>query len=468
MTTKKKKKPSSPARKERDLLPTGSQDAFVRTILDSVADGVFTVDPDFRITSFNRAAERILGIPREQAIGQECCEIFRADICHEDCALRETLATGRQIIDKPVSILNRRSKRLPISVSTALLKDGKGGIIGGVETFRDLSPLELLKKKIHKQYSYEDIISKNHRIQAIFNLLPDIAESDSTIMIEGPSGSGKELFARAIHNLSARKGRPYVAVNCGALPDTLLESELFGYVKGAFTDAKRDKPGRFSLAERGTLFLDEVGDLSFAMQVKLLRVLQEREYEPLGATQTVRANVRILAATHHDLLDLVRQGKFREDLYYRLNVVKINLPPLRERREDIPLLVDHFLEQFNLRMGKSLSGLSDDALRCLMEYAFPGNVRELENAIEHACVLCRGRRIEVEHLPPEIREAVEHATEKTEPAPDALPVLRSTEIQLIRKTLEKHGGNRLEAARELGLHKTTLWRKMKRYGISYP
>jgi transcriptional regulator with PAS, ATPase and Fis domain len=337
-----------------------------------------------------------------------------------------------------------------------------------VETFRDLSAIELLKKKIQKQYSYEDIISKNHRIQAIFNLLPDIAESDSTILIEGASGSGKELFARAIHNLSTRKDRPYVVVNCGALPDTLLESELFGYVKGAFTDAKRDKPGRFALAERGTLFLDEVGDLSFAMQVKLLRVLQEREYEPLGATRTVKANVRILAATHHDLLDMVRKGEFREDLYYRLNVVKLLLPPLRERREDIPLLIDHFLEQFNVRMGKSIAGVTPEVLRCLMDYSFPGNVRELENAIEHACVLCRGRHIEIEHLPPEIRETVEASEDEASSLAGTLPVLRSTEIQLIRKTLNKHDGNRLEAARELGLHKTTLWRKMKRYGITYP
>jgi PAS domain S-box-containing protein len=463
------KKPSpGRSKRQKDPAEPALPDGFVRTILDSVADGVFTVGPDFRITSFNRAAERILGISREQAVGQQCCEIFRADICHEDCALRETLTTGREIIDKPVSILNSRSKRVPISVSTALLKDDKGAIIGGVETFRDLSPLEMLKKKIQKEYSYEDIISKNHRIQAIFDLLPDIAESDSTVLIEGPSGSGKELFARAIHNLSTRKDRPYVVVNCGALPDSLLESELFGYMKGAFTDAKRDKPGRFSLAEGGTLFLDEVGDLSFAMQVKLLRVLQEREYEPLGATHTVKANVRILAATNHDLLNLVGQGKFREDLYYRLNVVKIILPPLRERREDIPLLVDHFLDQFNVRMGKSLSGFSDDALRRLMEYPFPGNVRELENAVEHACVLCRSRRIELEHLPPEIRGAVQRAPEQAAPASDSLPVLRSTEIQLIRKTLEKHGGNRLEAARELGVHKTTLWRKMKRYGISHP
>ncbi len=466
--TMAKTKSTSGRKTDRGLVAPSTHDVLVRTILDSVADGVFTVDLDFRITTFNRAAERILGLPREKAIGQRCCEIFRADICHEDCALRETLATGREIIDKPVSIFNSKAKRVPIRISTAVLKDEGGRIIGGVETFRDLSVVEELKKRIHRNYSYEDIISKNHRIQAIFDLLPDIAESGSTVLIEGPSGSGKELFARAIHNLSPRKEKPYVVVNCGALPDTLLESELFGYVKGAFTDAKRDKPGRFALAEGGTLFLDEAGDLSFAMQVKLLRVLQEREYEPLGATRTVKADVRILAASHQDLLELVRQGKFREDLYYRLNVVKIVLPPLRERREDVPLLIEHFLERFNLRMGKAITGVSDDVLQCLLEYPYPGNVRELENIIEHACVLCRGRRIELSHLPPEVRETFGRTAAGDLPDAAALPVLKSTERQLIEKTLAKHNGNRVRAAKELGLHKTTLWRKMKRYGITYP
>ena len=462
------KKKSAAEKKRKAAAREPSRESFVDTILDSVADGVFTIDPNFRITSFNRAAERILGMSRDMAIGQECCEVFRADICRGDCALRESLATGREIIDKPVSIVNSRGKRVPISVSTAVLKGKRGRVIGGVETFRDLSALEELKKKINKNYSYEDIISKNHRIQAIFSLLPDIAESGSTVLVQGPSGSGKELFARAIHNLSHRKRGPYIVVNCGALPDTLLESELFGYVKGAFTDAKQNKPGRFALAEGGTLFLDEVGDLSFPMQVKLLRVLQEREYEPLGATKTVKADVRILAATHFDLLDLVHRKKFRQDLYYRLNVVKINLPPLCERREDIPLLIDHFLEQFNLRMGKNIAGVSEDVLQCLMAYEYPGNVRELENIIEHACVLCRGRRIEIAHLPPEVNDAAESPLEKDSPGSDSLPVLRATEIQLIRKTLAKHQGNRIQAARELGLHKTTLWRKMKRYGIESP
>ena len=445
-----------------------SREPFLHTILDSVADGVFTVDLDFRITSFNRAAERILGLSRHQAIGQKCCEVFRADICQNACALQKTLETGSQIIDRPVSILNSRARRMPISISTAVLRDADGRVMGGVETFRDLSALEELRKKIQQSYSYEDIISKNHRIQAIFNLLPDIAESDSTILIQGPSGTGKELFARAIHNLSPRKRGPYVVVNCGALPDTLLESELFGHVKGAFTDAARDKPGRFARAEGGTLFLDEVGDLSFSMQVRLLRVLQEREYEPLGGTRTVKADVRILAATHHDLYAMVREKRFREDLYYRLNVVRLLLPPLRDRREDIPLLIPHFLGQFNLRMGKNLTGVSEDVLQCLMEYDYPGNVRELENIVEHACVLCRGRVIELAHLPPEVRGTFQETHAEGSERTEGLPVLKASEIQLIREALAKHGGNRVRAAQELGLHKTTLWRKMKRYGITFP
>lgn len=277
---------------------------FITTkiILDSIADGVFTVDINLNITSFNRAAERITGISSKEAIGQKCFNIFHANICQTACALRETLTTGKEFIDLPVNILNYEGNIIPISISTALLKDESGNIIGGAETFRDLSAYEALKKEISRNYSVQDIISKNHEIQSIFEILPNIAESDSTVLIQGESGTGKELFARAIHNLSKRQRKPFIAVNCGALPENLLESELFGYKRGAFTDAKKDKPGRFALAEGGTLFLDEVSDLSPLLQAKLLRVLQEREYEPLGATTTLRADVRIIAATNRNLL----------------------------------------------------------------------------------------------------------------------------------------------------------------------
>lgn len=260
--------------------------------------------------------------------------------------------------------------------------------MGGVETFRDLSAIEQLRREIDQRYTFQDIVSKNHEMRRILDILPDIAASDSTALIQGPTGTGKGVVARAIHNLSRRKRHRFIAVNCGALPDTLLESELFGYRKGAFTGADRDKPGRFALAQKGTLFLDEIAGISTALQVKLLRVLQEREYEPLGATQTVQANVRVIAATNQPLGQQVARGVFREDLFYRLNVVKIDLPPLARRREDIPLLVQHSLQKFNAEQGKQVRRFSQDAMRRLMQHAFPGNVRELQNIVEYALVLC--------------------------------------------------------------------------------
>ncbi|MEW6200566.1 MAG: sigma 54-interacting transcriptional regulator [bacterium] len=435
---------------------------FTETILDSIADGVFTIDNNRRIISFNKAAERITGFAREEAIGKHCYEIFHASICQGACALEKTLKTGKEIIDLPLNIVNKDGKTLPISISTGVLRNEKGEIVGGVETFRDLSMIEELKKEIYRKYTFEDIISKNHEIQKIFNILPDIAESDSTVLIEGPSGSGKELFARAIHNLSSRKKKPYVVVSCGALPDNLLESELFGYVKGAFTDAKKDKPGRFALAEGGTVFLDEVGDISSAFQIKLLRVLQEKEYEPLGATHTVKADVRIIAATNQNLNELVKTGKFRQDLYYRLNIVRIELPPLSKRREDMPLLTDHFIHIFNIKMGKKIVGVSNEVIDFLMRYPFPGNVRELENIIEHAFVLCRGNRIEMKHLPREIVESEETLHPSTRD--DGFP-LAQAERQIIIDALNAHEGNRSKAAETLGISKVTLWRKMKKLGI---
>jgi PAS domain S-box-containing protein len=436
-----------------------------KIILDSIADGVFTVDIDWNITSFNRAAERITGIASQKAIGKKCFDVFHANICQSACALQETLKTGKEIIDRSVNILNQKGKVLPISISTAVLRDEEGRIIGGVETFRDLSALEALKKEISRQYSVEDIISKNHEIQKIFEILPHIAESDSTVLIQGESGTGKELFARAIHNLSRRKKGSFVAVNCGALPDNLLESELFGYKRGAFTDAKRDKPGRFALAERGTLFLDEVGDLSLILQAKLLRVLQEREYEPLGATSSVKADVRIIAATNRNLSEMVNQKSFREDLFYRLNIVKLEIPPLRNRKEDVPLLVEYFIKKLNIKQGKNITGISDDVLRLFMNYGFPGNVRELENLLEHAFVMCQRGEIQVEHLPREFKEIL--IKTKTD-INDVLLQSRfkESEAEVVKEALRRNQGLRGKTARELGINPSTLWRKMKRLGIT--
>jgi PAS domain S-box-containing protein len=441
--------------------PEGQRDK----ILDSIADGVFTVDRDDNITFFNRAAEKIIGISQDQAVGQKCFDVFRANICQTACALRKTIESGRDLINLDINILNSQGRTIPVSVSTSVLKDENNDIVGGVETFRDLSTIETLRKEIRNQYNFGDIITKNHEVRSILDILPDIATSGSTVLIEGPSGSGKELFARAIHNLSGRKGE-YVALNCGALPDTLLESELFGYEKGAFTEAKKDKPGRFKLAEGGTILLDEIGDISTALQLKLLRVLQEKEYEPLGAVTTVKADVRIIAATNKILSGLVEGGTFRQDLYYRLNVVKLSLPPLSRRREDIPYLLEHFIDRFNAVKGKNIVGVSDEALDILMGYDFPGNVRELENFIEYAFILCHGRVIETEHLP---RELLENSPAKeTKGVKPAVGPLESAEIGSIIEALREYGGNRRKTAAHLGINKTTLWRKMKKYELSYP
>ncbi len=433
-------------------------------ILDSIADGVFTVNHDWRVTSFNRAAEQITGVRREEAIGQHCKDVLKADVCEQGCVLRKTIQSGKSIVNRTVHIVDASGRRIPISISTALLKDEQGRIVGAVETFRDISVEEKLRKAIAERYSFEDIISKNHRMHQLFDILPDVAESSSTVLLEGESGTGKELFARAIHHLSPRRKQPFIAVNCGALPDTLLESELFGYKAGAFTDARKDKPGRFRLAERGTLFLDEVGDISSALQVRLLRVLQEKTYEPLGSVESVSSDVRVIAATNRRLQDLVREGKFREDLYYRINVIRLELPPLRDRLEDIPLLADHFVQHFNVLQKKEIAGLSVEALACLVSYSYPGNVRELQNIIEHAFILCKSGLIELHHLPENIC-----FSKGLEPSDrNETTSMRGLEAVFITNMLRRHQWNRVKTAKALGIHKTTLFRKIKALNIQIP
>jgi PAS domain S-box-containing protein len=439
---------------------TGQSNDSNAIILDSINDGVFTVDGEWRITSFNRAAERITGVKRQQAIGRPCCEVFRASICETACALRKTLATGRPVVNKAVYILDAKGNRLPISISTAAFKDKNGKTIGGVETFRDLSLVEDLRKELEAKYRFADIVGRSSAMRRVFDILPQIAESDSTVLIEGASGTGKELFAKAIHKLSRRRDKRFVALNCAALPDTLLESELFGYKAGAFTDARQDKPGRFALANGGTLLLDEIGDISPAMQVRLLRVLQDRTYEPLGSVESVKTDVRVIAATNKDLAKLVRKGIFREDLFYRIHVIRLTLPSLRDRREDIPLLIEHFVAKFNRLQGKDVVGVSDEVLARLMDHDYPGNVRELENIIEHAFVLCRGALIEMAHLPPQLRGT----TEATSPNIAGM-TLEAMERFLIANALQRHNGNRTAAARQLGINPSTLFRKLKALGI---
>ncbi len=436
------------------------------SILESISDGVFTVDADWHILSFNRAAESITGIRRRDAIGKTCSDVFRASMCETECALRHTVKTGKSVINKPAFIVDVEGRRIPISVSTAILRDERGRIVGGAETFRDLSLVEELRKELAGQFQVGDLVSRSAAMHRIFDVVPQVSASDATVLILGETGTGKELLARAIHNLSPRHNKPFVAVNCGALPDTLLESELFGYVKGAFTGAAKDKPGRFALAEGGTLFLDEIGDISPALQVRLLRVLQEKTYEPLGGTRVLHANVRVVAATHRDLSTQIRKGAFREDLYYRLNVVKLDLPPLRKRMEDVPLLVEHFMARFNRRQGKSVIGVTPDVMALLMAHNYPGNVRELENIIERAFVLCGTGKIEQAHLPMELTG---HPVVSRTPVGETISAqTQASETQAILNALERHRFNRLSAARELGLHKSTLFRKIKALGIQLP
>ncbi len=433
-------------------------------ILESISDGVFTVDDNWRITTFNRAAEEITGIARQEAVGKPCSEVFRASMCEEDCALKSTMETGVSVINKSAFIIDAEGRRIPISVSTALLRNGKGEILGGAETFRDLSLVEELRKELKGRFQAGDLVSRSTSMRRLFDLLPLLAASDSTILIQGETGTGKEFLARAIHNQGPRHDKPFVAVNCGALPDTLLESELFGYKAGAFTGATKDKPGRFQIAAGGTLFLDEIGEISPALQVRLLRVLQEKTFEPLGGTGSVKADVRIITATHQDLAARVKKGAFRQDLFYRINIVKLDLPPLRKRREDIPLLIEHFISRFNRLQSKSVSGIQPEVISFLMAYDYPGNIRELENLIEHAFILCGEGLIESRHFPEEFMARSPQQKVIT----NMNGALKAVEAQTILEALKRNRYNRLAAARDLGIHKSTLFRKVKSLCISLP
>jgi len=426
-------------------------------IFNSINDGVFTVDEHCRITSFNRSAERITGFKESEAVGKKCFDVFRTEICHKQCALKDTLRRHSEIKNARVTIITRDGREVPISVTTMLLKDKDGTPVGAVEFFHDLSEVEHLRDRLEEKRTLDTIVSASPKMQEIISMLPDIAESECNVLILGPSGCGKELFAQVIHNLSPRRYGPHIKMNCAALPETLLESELFGYSKGAFTDAKRDKPGQFSLANDGTLLLDEIGEMAVSLQVKLLRVLNNGEYRPLGSTETLKTNARIIASTNADPEQLIKEGKFREDLYYRLNVVEIDIPPLRERPEDIPLLVDFYLKRYQEKSRKDIRRVSPEAIAVLRKCPFHGNVRELENAIEHAFVMCHGEEILPDHLPHHVIS--QSATNGNLVAP------ATSERDMIRDALNRNHGNRSRAAVELGMHRSTLWRKIKTLGL---
>jgi PAS domain S-box-containing protein len=433
-------------------------------ILNHLAVGVFTVDNDFRITSFNKKATEITGFNKEKALGRRCYEIFRADTCSNNCPLKRAIENDVEIIKQRVTIISHSNREIPVEVTTSVLRNKHGIVIGGVETLLDDSARRTLEKQINKSYTFADILGRSKPILELFEVLPAMALSDVTVLIQGETGTGKGLIAQALHNTSPRSEKPFVKVNCAALPQNLLESELFGYRQGAFTDARKDKPGLFEMAGEGTIFLDEVGDLPMAMQAKLLQVLEDRQYYALGAVHPSRMRARILASTNRNLEDMVAQGAFRGDLYYRLKVAVVEAPPLRNRLDDILLLAQHFLRQAAALEGKHLAGLTPDALKVLIEHAWPGNVRELKNVMDYAvlvCDQCMVRRVELPRYllhPPNCRPQA--ALKPSEATPQ-----RNQEQERLLAVLNEHGWNRRSAARSLGVSRTTLWRLMRKHGL---
>ncbi len=440
-----------------------------RVILNSLSEGVCAVDPDGRVRCFNSQAEALVGRTAEAVVGEPLERLFDPHQGDWHDMVAEVRRSGRCVRDVRTHLVNPQGESVPVTVNAVPLRDGTNGRSGVILTFKDTRAIEQLRRELRQEFTFGDIVSKDETIRQILQILPNVAASDSTVLILGATGTGKELVARAIHAASDRRDGPFVAVNCGALPETLLESELFGYRKGAFTDARGDKPGRFALAEGGTLFLDEIGDLPPAMQVKLLRVLETRQYEPLGGVAPVAADVRIVAATHRDLDKRVKEGTFRADLYYRLNVIAFRLPSLAERPGDVPLLVEHFVDVLNAERGRSIRGVTEAAMAALMRYTYPGNVRELRNIIERAYILCEHDEIHPECLPPAIFEPAD-APPPCPGRPSHAPPLRrlppDEQRRLIRRTLRAHHGHRRRTADSLGIDPSTLWRKMKKFDIT--
>ncbi len=428
-------------------------------IFNSNIEGTFTIDNDWTVTSFNRSAEKITGFKKSEAIGKKCWEIFRSSLCRNGCHMEQTILKGKSTIGNELEIINRKGIKVPIRVNSGILLNNKNQKIGAVETFIDLSEIKNLTDHLKTQFRFSNIIGSNKEMDKIFNLLESVAETDSSVLITGESGTGKELAARAIHLNSPRSTGPFIALNCSAFAETLIESELFGHEKGAFTGAISTKVGRFELAHNGTLFVDEVGDISLPVQTKLLRVLETRQFERVGGNKSISMNVRIIAATNKDLLKEISEGRFREDLYYRINVINIHLPPLRDRMDDFPLLINHFIKKYNDKFSKMITHFSPDAYELLENYSWPGNIRELENVIEHCFVLCKCDVIRKEHLP----ERIKHSA-KREPLLGKNPI-EDAERKMILDVLNKHNGNRTNAAKELNINPSTLWRKMKRLGI---
>ncbi|HSL88401.1 MAG TPA: sigma 54-interacting transcriptional regulator [Ignavibacteriaceae bacterium] len=428
-------------------------------IFNSNIEGTFTIDNEWNVTSFNRSAEKITGFKKSEAIGKKCWEIFKSSICRNGCHMEQTMIKGKSTIGNELEIINKKGIKVPIKVNSGILLNNKNEKIGAVETFIDLTEIRNLSNHLKTQFKFSNIVGSSKEMEKVFTLLESVAETDSSVLITGESGTGKELVARAIHLNSSRSNAPFIALNCSAFAESLIESELFGHEKGAFTGAINLKVGRFEFANNGTLFLDEIGDISLSIQTKLLRVLETRQFERVGGNKTININVRIIAATNKDLPTEISKGNFREDLFYRINVMNIHLPPLRERMADFPFLLNHFIKKYNERFSKTVTNFSPETYNLLQDYPWPGNIRELENVIEHCFVLCKCDIIKTEHLPERIKHSSLFKVSKTN------NLVQDAEKKMIMNALKKHKGNRTKASKELNINPSTLWRKIKKLEI---
>ncbi|MFO7447944.1 MAG: sigma 54-interacting transcriptional regulator [Ignavibacteriaceae bacterium] len=435
----------------------------LETIFNSLLEGTFTINSNWEITSFNRSAEKITGFTISEAVGKKYWQVFPSEDGKEDLQLRTFITEHQQALLRETTIIRKDGSRVLVRINSAPLLDVSGKKTGRVVTFEDISVMKNLSEHIEERFHFKNIIGRSKPMIKVFNMMENVINTDSTVLITGESGTGKEIVARAIHLNSDRKSEPFIAVNCTAFAESLLESELFGHEKGAFTGAMHTKPGRFELSGNGTLFLDEIGDIPLSVQVKLLRVLENRQFERVGGIKTLPLNARIISATHRNLEMEIKEGRFRDDLYYRINVINIHLPSLFERKDDIPSLVNHFMDKYKKRFKKEIHYISPDALKAITLYRWPGNIRELDNVIEHAFVVCNSEAIKPEHLPSKFQALLDE-TDSNEALMPKTP-LEDAEKQLIIETLRKFNGSRTKTADSLGINKTTLWRKIKKYGL---
>ena len=445
---------------------------YWKAVIDTILDGVMIVDKAGIIVFVNKAFETITGYQYQEVIGKSCT-LLNCDICRivrdaQEDNWCDLFRVGRLDM-KRCMLIRKDGREIHILKNATLLRDMKGEVMGALETLTDITEIiekdnqiVALRDQLCAENDFQGMIGVSAPMRRVFELIANAAGSDAPVIILGESGTGKELVARAIHDIGARKRKPLVKVNCAALNESLLESELFGHVKGAYTGAHQSREGRFEAARGGDIFLDEIGDLPLITQVKLLRVLEEKIIERVGDNRPIPVDVRIITATNKNLEDLVKNGSFRKDFYYRINVIPIRVLPLRERQEDIPLLADHFLRRVQLKNGKKIQGISDDAMRLLLMSSWPGNVRELKSAFEYAAVSCQESSIKPYHFPPNIFQG-ESQGKKSKQTTLNRETMKKRQLL---KALEQADGNQSEAARILGVSRVTVWNRMKKFGIN--